>query len=141
LDRWDNARSLHDNLLVSYAVQCKERTIVLRAERRDAGNPSELTNVVFSGVEGYHFANDAFGNIIFDLRVVTAEQILEEFGSEIAESYRAAGSPGPWAANLGSAADDLRERGIKGFILTPSCGLSGWILAKEAHFERADRAD
>ena len=124
-------RSVHDNLLVSYEVHCEARTITLRTEYRVQDKPTEYTKVVFGGVQGYCFENDAFGNIIFGLETVPLEHLLAEFGAEISESYRVGGSPGPWAADLDRAAEHLRESGIKGFILSSSCGLSGWILARE----------
>jgi hypothetical protein len=123
--------SVHDNLLVSYEVRCEARIITLRTEYRQTNKPTEFTNVVFEGVQGYRFEDDAFGNIIFGVEPVTVEYLLTEFGADISESYRMAGSPGPWAADLGSASEYLRERGIKGFTLSSSCGLSGWVLAKE----------
>jgi hypothetical protein len=123
--------SIHDNLLVSYEVQCEARTITLRTEYRGANRPTEFTNVIFQGVQGYRFENDAFGNIIFGVETVTVEYLLAEFGDDISESFRMAGSPGPWAADPGSAAEYLRARGIKGFTLSSSYGLSGWVLAKE----------
>jgi hypothetical protein len=70
------ALSIHDNLLVSYEVHCEQRTITLRTEYRVENKPTEFTNVVFEGVQGYHFENDAFGNIIFDVTDVPAEQFL-----------------------------------------------------------------
>jgi hypothetical protein len=129
------APSVHDNLLVSYEVQCEARTIVLRTEYREAGKTTEFTNIVLKGVQAYRFENDAFGNIILDLETVPTDQLLTEIGSEILESYRLAGSPGPWAANLESAAEHLRHRGVKGFILSSSYGLSGWVLAEEMSLE------
>jgi hypothetical protein len=123
--------SVHDNLLVSYEVQCEARIIMLRTEYRIENNPTEFTNVTFKGVQGYHFENDAFGNIIFDLKQTSVEHLLAEFAEKISESYRVAGSPGPWAADLISAAENLKKQGIKGFLLSSSCGLSGWILAAE----------
>ena len=59
--------SIHDNLLVSYEVQCEARTIMLRTEYRVENEPTQFTNVVFKGVQGYHFENDAFGNVISGL--------------------------------------------------------------------------
>ena len=92
---------------------------------------TEFTNVVFKGVQGYSFENDAFGNIILDLAAVTVEELLAEYGANISESYRMAGSPGPWAANLETAPGLLREQGIQAFILNSSYGLSGWVVARE----------
>jgi hypothetical protein len=123
--------SVHDNLLVSYDVQCEARVITLRTEHRVPGKPTEFTSIIFEGVQGYCFQNDAFGNIIFGLETVPVEDLLKEVGMEVAESYRVGGAPGPWAGNLNSAPQYMRERGIKAFVLSSSCGLSGWVLAKE----------
>ena len=125
------ALSVHDNLLIYYEVQCEERTILLRTERRVKNEPTEFTHVSFKGVEGYRFENDAFGNVIFGLENVLVEKFLGEYGREISESYNAAGSPGPWAVNLGTASAYLREQRTQAFILSSSYGLSGWLLARE----------
>jgi hypothetical protein len=131
--------SIHDNLLVSYEVQCEKRTITLHTEFRES-KPTEFTNVVFEGVQGYHFENDAFGNIIFDVSNVPVERFLTEYGAEISELYRMNGSP-TWAADLVSAPEHLRVQGIKAFILSSSLGLYGWVLAKEISIDQAGRGD
>jgi hypothetical protein len=125
------ALSVHDNLLISYEVQCEARTILLRTECRTKNELSEFTNVMFDGVQGYCFENDAFGNIIFGLETQAVDQFLAEHGAEIVDSYKMAGSPGPWATNLEAASLHLRTREIQAFILSSSFGLSGWILARE----------
>ncbi|MCP3461553.1 hypothetical protein [Bradyrhizobium sp. CCGUVB23] len=127
--------SLHDDFVVSYEVNCETRQIKLhtRPDPRDAAKREQRPcTIVFNGVEGYQFEDDAFGNIVFSLAVVSIEQVLAEYGYAIAESYRMAGAPGPWAADLATAAQVLAEKGVKGFILSSSYGLSGWVLAKEA---------
>jgi hypothetical protein len=126
--------SLHDDFLVSYEVDCEAHRIKLRAKRNarveaNKGLPDRA--IVFEGVEGYHFENDASGNIIFSLECVSIEQLLAAYGSQIAGSYRQAGAPGPWAADLASAAQSLNAKGVQAFELSSSCGLSGWILARE----------
>jgi hypothetical protein len=131
--------SLHDDFVVSYEVNCETRQIKLCA-KRDPRLPAineEQTSrtIVFNGIEGYQFENDAFGNIIFSLAEIPVEQLLAEYGSRIAESYRLAGAPGSWAADLASATQVLKAKGIRGFILSSSYGLSGWVLAKEALVE------
>jgi hypothetical protein len=130
--------SLHDDFLVSYAVNCETRQIRLCA-RRDPGLPAtnELRRtIVFNGVEGYRFENDAFSNIIFSLEEIPVEQLLCEYGSQIMESYRLTGAPGSWAADLAAAAQVLAVKGIRGFILSSSYGLTGWVLAHEAVVEQ-----
>jgi hypothetical protein len=49
------ALSVHDNLLISYEVQCEARLITLRTEFRAENKPTEFTNIVFKGVQGYSF--------------------------------------------------------------------------------------
>jgi hypothetical protein len=99
-----------------------------------------ICKVTFSGVEGYRFENDAFGNIILDLEQVSVHQLLGEFGSQIAESYRLSGAPSPWASDLSSAGDVLTSKGVWGFLLSASYGLSGWILASDITGSQADPA-
>jgi hypothetical protein len=132
--------SLHDDFLISYEVNCETRQIKLHAKRDPrvpAGNEERMDHtIVFNGVEGYQFENDAFGNIIFSLDAVPVARILATYGSRIAESYRMAGAPDSWAADLESATEALTAKGVQGFILSSSYGLSGWVLAKEALVEQ-----
>ena len=126
--------SLHDDFLVAYEVNCETRQIKLYAKRdpRIPGSDEHPTRIiVFKGVEGYQFQNDAFdNNVIFSLEVTPVETLLSEHGSQIIKSYRF-GAHGPWAENLASASRILAAKGVQGFVLSASLGLSGWILAKE----------
>lgn len=126
--------SFHDCYVVSYEVECEARIITLRIRLAD----KTLCKVTFSGVEGYSFENDAFGNIILDFEQVSVHQLLSEFNSQIAGSYRLSGAPGPWASDLSSAGDVLTRKGVWGFILSSSYGLSGWILASDITGPQAD---
>jgi hypothetical protein len=132
--------SLHDHFLVSYEVNCETRQIKLYAKRDPrllaTSGEKTISVVVFDGVEGYQFENDAFGNIIFSLEAIPVAQLLATYGSRIAESYRMAGAPGSWAGDLASATEVLAAKGTQGFILSSSYGLSGWVLAKEALVEQ-----
>jgi hypothetical protein len=133
--------SLHDDFLVSYEVNCETRQIKIRAKRDPrvpAVNEEQTSRaIIFNGVEGYQFENDNFVNIIFSLEAVSAQQILADYGPRIAESYRMAGTPDSWAADLASAPQVLAAKGVHGFVLSSSYGLSGWVLAKEALVEPA----
>jgi hypothetical protein len=124
------ALSVHDNHLVSYEVLSEQRKIVLRTEYRDGGAVPEVTTVIFTGVEGYHFQRDCFGNILFDVEKVPVERVLEECGDEI----RAATDyvTWPWVKDLGKAHEWLRSKGIDGFYIDSSVGLCGWVLARDA---------
>ena len=127
--------SLHDNFLVSYEVNCEARQIKLCAKRDTRGLAADeqqtIRVIIFNGVEGYQFENDAFGNIIFSLTAISIAELIAEYGPRIAESYHWAGAPGPWAADLSTAPQTLTAKGVQGFVLSSSYGLSGWVLAKE----------
>jgi hypothetical protein len=127
--------SLHDWFLISYEVHCEARRITLRARpdtRPDpAPNPASDRVIIFDGVEGYHFWDDAFDNIIFSLTEISIDKVLSDYRSEI-EEYRVSGALGPWADDLNSASAVLGAKGVRGFALSSSYGLSGWLLAKEA---------
>jgi hypothetical protein len=111
------ALSVHNNLLISYEVQCEARLITLRTEFRAEKKPTEFTNIVFKGVQGYSFENDAFGNIIFDVQSIPIELFLKQYGAEILESYPMAGSPGRWAENIGTASEYLQKQENSRFLL------------------------
>ena len=102
--------SIHDCLLISYEVNCEGRQIKCARACRP-GCPSRRS--------------------VHLLRRVPLEQIVRQQRSELAASYRRAGAPGAWAADLNSAPEILAAKGgVKGFELSSSCGLSGWALAK-----------
>jgi|GEM_PF-890256 hypothetical protein len=133
--------SIHDNYLISYEVRCKDREIILQTEYDYESLPYEVTEVVFRGVQGYKFENDAFGNIIYGLDEIPVGQIIQEYRAEITESYRMSGAPGPWASDLDSAVAVLEGQGAKGFILSSSYGISGWIIAREVSIHPALNPD
>ncbi|GIQ72745.1 hypothetical protein BraRD5C2_11810 [Bradyrhizobium sp. RD5-C2] len=128
--------SLHDCFLISYEVHCESRRITLRARRdtrpHPAPDPASDCVVVFEGVEGYDFRDDAFGNIIFSLTEISIDKVLLDHRADIRESYSTSGAPGPWACDLDSASAILGAKGVRGFELSSSYGLSGWILATKA---------
>jgi hypothetical protein len=76
--------SLHDNFLVSYEVNCETRQIKLYAKRDPrlpAVNEQQTTRaIIFKGVEGYQFENDAFGNMIFSLGVLITSKPMPSTG-------------------------------------------------------------
>jgi hypothetical protein len=118
---------LHDNYLVSYEVQCEARTITLNTLRPGR---SEGRSVTFLGVEGYQFEHDGLGNTIFALEEIPVEQLVSERGDEMKEALRVALAP-PWEGSVAATVEKLLSKGARGFVLSSSYGLEGWILAKE----------
>jgi hypothetical protein len=125
--------SFHDDYVVGYEVDCEGRQIKLHIKPAvSVAKQAGVSTVVFTGVEGYHFENDAFGNIILDLESVTTTGFVSQYRDELAESFRISGAPGAWASDLDAAPRVLSEQGIQAFVLSSSYGLSGWVLAREA---------
>ena len=122
--------SFHDEYLVRYEVDCEAREIKLHI--KPVAEQSGRSTVLFTGVEAYHFENDAFGNIIFDLETVALPGFISEYRAELAESFRISGALGTWGSDLDDAPRILSEKGVQAFVLSSSHGLSGWVLAREA---------
>lgn len=123
--------SFHDDYVIGYSVDCLSRCIEVKIGSPDWKGGGVRT-LVFGDVERYHFENDAFGNIIASLEEVAVEHFLAEYREEIQRSFRMSGALGEWVNDFSGAPNLLGVRGTRGFILTSSLGLSGWILAKEA---------
>jgi hypothetical protein len=129
----NNLPSFHDDYVVGYEVDCEGRQIRLHIKpATPVAEQAPVNTVVFTGVEGYNFQNDAFGNIIFDLATVTATRFISQYRGAIAESIRLSGAPGKWASDLDAAPRILSEQGVQAFVLSSSYGLSGWVLARAA---------
>ncbi|HEY3740574.1 MAG TPA: hypothetical protein VGL53_12055 [Bryobacteraceae bacterium] len=94
---------------------------------------------MFTGVEGYHFEADAFGNIVLDLTSVPIARFLSDFGDDLSKWSRF-GALGIWASDLDTASTFLEEHGTQAFVLAASLGLSGWILANGASVVTAPKA-
>jgi hypothetical protein len=122
--------SVHDNFLVSYEVYCERREIRLRTEFRDKGKPFEHTDLIFTDVCAYHFRQDCFTNIIFDIDEIAAETIYRDHRAEFEAGWRY-GWPGDWSKTEEAALAYFRECGVRGYVLHSSCGMDGWILGQK----------
>jgi hypothetical protein len=120
--------SVHDNVLVSYEVLCESREVRLHTEFRDKP-PIERTDVIFRGVEAYHFHQDTFQTIVMDITEIPFEDILLEERARFTEGRRHSW-PGPWNDSEEALKAHLTERRVRGFSLSSSYGMCGWILAQ-----------
>ena len=89
--------SVHDNRLTAYSVLAAEKKIVLRTEFRDR-EPYEFTDIVFEDVLAYHFENDLFGTIIFDVEEVDLSALLKKYAAMFEAGWRY-GWPRGWEKN------------------------------------------
>jgi hypothetical protein len=121
--------SFHDDYVIGYEVNSEARRIVLKIKAAQSGI---ISSVVFNEVAGYCFVNDALVNIIYELEQVSPGDVITQFKEQIAASFSQSGAPGAWAADLTTAARKVEDRGISGFVLYSSFGMSGWVLAGNA---------
>ena len=100
-------------------------------EYRYGSAPFVQTVVLFTGVEAYHFQHDCFGTILFDIKEVSAESILTERLAEFQEGHRLSGWPKFWRVSLDEVRRHLLEQATRGFELSSSIGMTGWVLARD----------
>jgi len=121
--------SVHDNHLVAYTVLAKEHKIVLQTEYRDR-EPPEFTDVVFDEVLAYHFENDLFGTIIFDVKEVDLTELLKENTTLFDNGWRY-GWPRGWEKQKEDITDFVIRMDMRAYEISASYGMTGWVLARK----------
>jgi len=121
--------SVHDNFVLSYTVDCRERRITFRTAYLD-GEKNEYTDIIFSGVTAYHFERDNLGSILFDVEKVSPERVYADY-CDVFERNKNYG----WLkirydteVELMAA---LKAQAVKGFLIWSSYGMTGFVLAQE----------
>lgn len=122
-------RSVHDNNVYAYVVQCERRRIVLHTEYRDGG-AEEYTDVAFSGVVAHHFETVLSGNILFDITEVEPGQIVRGW-AELFARQKNYGWPAIKYDDPQALTSALVGMGVRGYEIGSSYGLTGWVLAAE----------
>lgn len=124
--------SIHDNRLLSYSVFCDLREIRFHTIFSD-----ETTDVIFSGVEIYHFECDDFNTIFFDIEETNLENIYSEY-EYLFSRLKNYG----WLRESYESKTDLIEKmnakNIKAYLIHSSCGLNGWIWAENMSIKKRD---
>lgn len=116
---------VHDNEIVSYEVDFKEKEIILKT----ISEKDEIVQVLFKNVLAHFFEDGGHQNIIFDIITNTIEDFIEENGELLEEKQQYC-----WPIffeSLNELQKYLEKREYKYFILQASNGLNGWVLAKE----------
>jgi hypothetical protein len=72
-------------------------------------------------------------DVIFE---VSLEDLVLE-NAMLFKEERTYGWPGPWNTSLEASRAHLASRGAKGFELSSSCDLRGWIIAESCRLERS----
>ena len=120
--------SIHDNHVLSYAIDCKKENITLCTVFYD-NEPHEYTDIIFTKVAGYHFEGDNFQTILFAIYRASPEEIYASH-SELFERRKNYA----WPFNYNTKQDlmeKLDKKGVKGFLISSSYGMEGFVLAEE----------
>jgi len=129
--------SVHDNHLVAYTVHAKEKKIVFHTEFHER-KPHEFTDVIFDDVLAYHFENDLFGTIIFDIKEVDLTVLLKDHAMMFEAGWRY-GWPRGWQKEKEDIATYVKRLDLRAFEVASSYGMSGWVIAKHMEKSRKHR--
>lgn len=122
-------RSVHDNVITSYVVDCQHRSITLHTLFQDK-EPWEFTDVLFMGVVAHQFQHALECNILFDIVEVSSEELVAEHQSLFADSWKYGWPDVEYEGDLEQLNKALVERRIKGYLVQSSLGCNGWVLAE-----------
>ena len=119
--------SVHDNQIIAYSVLAKEKRIVIQTEF-SGRVPYELTDIIFEDVLAYHFENDLFGTIIFDVQEIDLPALLKEHATMFEAGWRY-GWPRGWEKDKEEIEAFVRRLKMRAFELSSSYGMTGWVIA------------
>ena len=120
--------SVHDNLVYAYSVDCKGRRLVLHTAFRGR-DPHEFTDVVFRDVVAHHFEHVLPGNILFDVEEADVAALVRENQPLFADSWRHGWPPVEYRGDVDALVVALKAASVRGYSISSSYGLSGWVLA------------
>ncbi|MCO6017946.1 MULTISPECIES: hypothetical protein [Carnobacterium] len=121
---------LHDNEIISYEVNLTDK-IIKMTTKTESG---EQVVVIFSEVFAYFFEDQLFGSVILDLFEAPLDDFIEG-NMEILNK----GKENSWPMSykkIDELSDKLKLENFSYFILSPSYGLGGWVVAKNLSIQK-----
>jgi hypothetical protein len=131
--------NVHDNFVYAFAVHLEDQFLILYTEYRDGNGPNELTDLRFVGLVAHHLIDLVAPSILLDIQRVPAQWVIEQW-RELIESRKNYGWPLPKFADLPDLARILTDNGVSGYLVMGSCGMDGFVLARDAEYRSRDRA-
>jgi hypothetical protein len=120
--------SVHDNDVYAYSVDCEGQRLVLHTVFRGR-EPHEFTDVVFDGVVAHHFENVLPGNILFGVDDFEVAALVRDNAALLADSWRYGWPPVDYRGDVDVLSAKLAAESVRGFLISSSYGLCGWVLA------------
>ena len=121
-------KSVHDNRIVGYEVDCEAHRVVLHTVT-DPSQPPERVDVVFNEVIAYKFEGDNFANVLTSLTEASLDELVRENAALFAENQKYSW-PGPWNESTDSVLRHCESLGAKAFFLRSAYGMGGWVIAQ-----------
>jgi hypothetical protein len=129
-------RSVHDNHVYAYSVDCEGRQLTLHTFFRDR-DPIEYTDVVFRDVFAHRFEHVLKGNILFDIQEVDLAGLVQDNAELLTVSWRYGWPPFDYDGDLAKLVSAMQAASARAFAISSSYGLSGWVVARSS--ERVGR--
>lgn len=131
--------SIHDNFVLSYTVDCEKESITFHTVFRD-NEPHEYTGIIFLKVAGYHFEGDNLGTLLFDIYQASPEEIYSTHRN-LFERLKNYAWPAINYSTEQDLMDKLRDKNVKGFLISSSYGMGGFVLAEEMQITPSVKQD
>lgn len=120
--------SIHDDIVYAYSVDCENRRIALHT-RFANGSRTEYTDVIFTGVIAHHFKHVLAHNILFDVTEIPVRGIVTDAAALLAAGKSYCWPDGIEYRDAEELIRILEGRGARGFEVSASYGMSGWVIA------------
>jgi len=121
---------VHDNKILLYQVDFENERLTLKTEYHNlTSNIHEKTNVMFTDYLTHIFHNVDKQSIIFDIEEIPLEFFLEQ-ESELLKGKKNWGWPIRYETT-NHLTNYFQSNGYKVFSIDSSCGLYGYVIAKE----------
>ena len=124
-------RSVHDNFLTGYTVDCEGRRITLHTVYRDR-EPFEYTDVLFHDVFAHRFEHGLEGNIRFDVEETNLAALVQGDAELFTKSWRYGWPPFEYNGDLEQLVRSMQAASARAFEISASYGLSGWVIARSS---------
>jgi len=122
---------VHDSLVYAVLVEC-ERRIVTLFTAYPHWEPTELTDVVFTGVLAHHFRHVLEGNILDEIVAVEVNAFVGEHAGDFDRASKWGWPPDYTAAD--AFRESLRVGGFQPYEISSSYGMSGWVIARSLRY-------
>lgn len=130
--------SVHDNIILSYEVDLENERIRVRTRSHHPDVPED-TDIIFLAVLAHNFETPLRGSIIFDIDDVGIDKFIS-YNRELLKKWKGQGWPITYDTD-----EELEAKLAEGqylyFVITSSCGLSGWVLAKKLEIITTKRTE